>query len=402
MKPLIFGNTHWEERKRCFSFPRLEKDLTTEVLIVGGGMSGTLCTHVLTDAGYQDITVVEGRHVATGSSRANTGLLQVSSDTMLTEFIETLGEAPVKAFYTMCKEAMEALHALKNRFPTCSLRGRKSLYLATKKDHVKDLMAESLALQSIGINAGFYTGEEVKEWYDLLAYGALYVEEDLDVDPVRFIYTITEANLQRGVQYFEETEVDLSSLTAHGVRIKNGATLTFDHVILATGYGHLYPFMKDLVEIHRTYAFFTEPLEEEPWRDGVMIWETQKPYGYLRVSQDQRIIAGGLDEEVDEVLNDQEKLDEILEKLKGEARRLVGHALPLEVCHGYNALFGTVKDGLPLMGAHRDHPNHYYLLGYEGNGTCYSMAGARLILELLQGGPSSYTPLVSLHRGSKG
>jgi|GEM_PF-1865019 len=176
----------------------------------------------------------------------------------------------------MCKEAMEALHALKRRFPACSLRGRNSLYLATKKDHVKDLMAESLALQSIGINAGFYTGEEVKEWYDLLAYGALYVEEDLDVDPVRFIYTITEANLQRGVQYFEETEVDLSSLTAHGVRIKNGATLTFDQVILATGYGHLYPFMKDLVEIHRTYAFFTEPLEEEPWRDGVMIWETQK------------------------------------------------------------------------------------------------------------------------------
>lgn len=100
MKPLIFGNTHWEERKRCFSFPMLEKDLTTEVLIVGGGMSGTLCAHVLTDAGYQDITVVEGRHVATGSSRANTGLLQVSSDTMLTEFIETLGEAPAKAFYT--------------------------------------------------------------------------------------------------------------------------------------------------------------------------------------------------------------------------------------------------------------------------------------------------------------
>jgi len=119
------------------------------------------------------------------------------------------------------------------------------------------------------------------------------------------------------------------------------------------------------------------------------------------VGQDQRIIAGGLDEEVDEVLNDQEKLDEILEKLKGEARRLVGHALPLEVCHGYNALFGTVKDGLPLMGAHRDHPHHYYLLGYEGNGTCYSMAGARLILELLQGGTSAYAPLVSLHRGSK-
>jgi|GEM_PF-1887802 len=53
MKPLIFGNTHWEERKRCFSFPMLEKDLTTEVLIVGGGMSGTLCAHVLTDAGIR-------------------------------------------------------------------------------------------------------------------------------------------------------------------------------------------------------------------------------------------------------------------------------------------------------------------------------------------------------------
>ena len=92
MKELIYGDTHWDERKRLFRFEKLKKDLETDVLIIGGGMSGTLTAYVLSKATDRKITVIDGKDIATGSSRANTGLLQVSSDTMLSEFMETIGE----------------------------------------------------------------------------------------------------------------------------------------------------------------------------------------------------------------------------------------------------------------------------------------------------------------------
>jgi hypothetical protein len=40
----------------------------------------------------------------------------------------------------------------------------------------------------------------------------------------------------------------------------------------------------------------TKPLDNL-WPDEAMIWETMKPYLYIRTTKDNRIIAGGLDEE---------------------------------------------------------------------------------------------------------
>ena len=59
--------------------------------------------------------------------------------------------------------------------------------------------------------------------------------------------------------------------------------------------------------------------------------------------------------------------------------------MKLMIDHGYKALFGTMKDGLPLMGKDPETPNHFYILGYEGNGTCCSMAGAEIIMNLMEG-----------------
>ena len=102
MKELIYGDTHLDERKRRFHFEKVEKDLEADVLIIGGGMSGTLTAYVLSKETDRKITVIDGKDIATGSSRANTGLLQVSSDTMLSEFIETIGEEKARGFYRMC------------------------------------------------------------------------------------------------------------------------------------------------------------------------------------------------------------------------------------------------------------------------------------------------------------
>lgn len=47
MKELIYIDTYWDERKRRFHFEKVEKDLETDVLIIGGGMSGTPTAYVL-------------------------------------------------------------------------------------------------------------------------------------------------------------------------------------------------------------------------------------------------------------------------------------------------------------------------------------------------------------------
>ncbi len=98
------------------------------------------------------------------------------------------------------------------------------------------------------------------------------------------------------------------------------------------------------------------------------------------------------------VEKEEKKLKEKEAELKASCEKLLFHELPLDVEHFYNALFGSVKDGLPLIGKEPGRKNRYYLLGYEGNGTCYSMAGAKIIKDLLLGIENPYADIVKLDR----
>lgn len=240
--------------------------------------------------------------------------------------------------------------------------------------------------------------EEALLRYRVKCPGALLMDGDADVDPVAFIKTVTKHNLSRGVEIYPETEMDLHTKKENSIRTKSGKTIRFRYCIFATGYAEKYDLVKEKIRINRTYAFITEPVEREPWPEEVMIWETREPYLYLRTTQDGRIVSGGLDEQMDVLVEDQDLIDAKIDELKKDIRRMMKVPLPLETHRSYNALFGTVKDGLPLLGKDPERENHFYILGYEGNGTCYSMAGARIIRNLILGEEDPFRDVVKLDR----
>ena len=59
-------NSLWEQTSTHRDFPRLERDVKTRVLIIGGGMAGVLCAHLLHQAGIPQA----GRAVWRGAGRA--------------------------------------------------------------------------------------------------------------------------------------------------------------------------------------------------------------------------------------------------------------------------------------------------------------------------------------------
>jgi glycine/D-amino acid oxidase-like deaminating enzyme len=74
-----------------FSYPKLEKDISTDVLILGGGISGALTAHYLIQAGV-DCTLIDARSIGLGSTCASTSLLQYEIDEPLHKLIPMIGE----------------------------------------------------------------------------------------------------------------------------------------------------------------------------------------------------------------------------------------------------------------------------------------------------------------------
>ena len=62
----------WHDSAELPSFPQLKKDISTDVLIIGGGIAGILCAFMLKNAGV-DYILTEGNticHGATGNTTA--------------------------------------------------------------------------------------------------------------------------------------------------------------------------------------------------------------------------------------------------------------------------------------------------------------------------------------------
>src|SRR5688572_13127183 len=88
-----------------YDYPRLEENISTEVVIMGGGISGALAAYYLINAGI-DCVLIDRRTIGLGSTCSSTSLLQYEIDTPLCKLAEKIGEPGAGTAYQLCGQAI--------------------------------------------------------------------------------------------------------------------------------------------------------------------------------------------------------------------------------------------------------------------------------------------------------
>ena len=117
------------------SYPSINADIKTEILIIGGGITGALMAYKLITQGKK-IVLVDRRDVCNGSTAASTALLQYEIDVPLHELIKLRGEQCAVDSY---RNGKKAIFDLRNIIDTvesdCGFEFKKSIYFTSyKKD----------------------------------------------------------------------------------------------------------------------------------------------------------------------------------------------------------------------------------------------------------------------------
>ena len=92
-------------------FPKLEKDAKTEVLVIGGGITGILCSYFLQQAGYESM-IVEMDEVGSGASGASSGILYYGSGTNLVPAIQLWGKEAAQFVWKETADSIKDMAAL--------------------------------------------------------------------------------------------------------------------------------------------------------------------------------------------------------------------------------------------------------------------------------------------------
>ena len=117
-----------------YNYPKLEQSIKTDVIIIGGGISGALTAYYLINAGIKCM-IVDARTIGLGSTCASTSLLQYELDKPLTELTDLIGWDAAMLSYNLCSESIHTLEKICRKIKFKHFQKQESLFFAAyKKD----------------------------------------------------------------------------------------------------------------------------------------------------------------------------------------------------------------------------------------------------------------------------
>ena len=362
-------------------FEPLAGSIRCDVAVIGAGITGTLVARELASAGM-DVVVLDRRDAGWGSTAASTALIQYEIDTELVALVRLLGEADAARMYRACVKAVGDFASIAAGVPRCGLARARSLYLASRRWHARRLRREGELRRRHGIEVETLEADDVAARFGIDAPLALLSAVGASVDPYAFTRSQLAALARGGVGVHDRTTVTGHRPHARGLDLHTdrGHHVRCRHVVVACGYESQAWIPQRVARNHSSYALVTEPLRAMPaWLARTMIWESARPYLYVRATRDRRLVIGGEDDRIDIPLRRDARVPGKAETL---LRRLA-HWLPglePEAAFAWAGTFAETSDGLPFFGPHPALDRRIlFAMAYGGNGIVYSVIGASLL-----------------------
>jgi glycine/D-amino acid oxidase-like deaminating enzyme len=363
------------------SYPSLKETVECEVLVIGGGITGSLIAHQMVKDGYETV-LIDRREIGNGSTSATTSMLQYEIDVPLYELIDQIGEEGAVKAYKACSKSIDDLDKITQELNSeAGFERKESLYYASKKKDVSWLKNEFEARKNAGFNVKWIEKEEILERYEFEnTFGGILSSQGASVDAFHLAHELLEYNSKKGLRVYDKTEMDSVEIKKgfNLVTTKTGQKIKAQKIIYAIGYESAHLIKEKFVDLKSTFAMVSEIDEKGSEKlNNTLFWNTSDPYLYMRTTSDGRVLIGGGDED----FRDPEKRDAIIDKKEKEILGDLKDLLPNY--HFYTdftwaGTFGETKDGLPYIGEHKDFPNSYFVLGFGGNGITFSVTGMEM------------------------
>lgn len=368
------------------SYPSLQENIKTEIVIVGAGITGSLIAHQCIKDGFKTV-MIDRREVANGSTSATTSMLQYEIDVQLHELKRKIGDKGAVAAYKACHDSIDTLEKICTEIKSdCGFKKKKSLYYAALKKDVATLQEELEARCDAGFKVKWMKADEIENTFNIYStHGGILSEQGGSMDAFRLAHDLLIYNTKKGLKIFDKTEIKTIKYGNKKVKIttENDCTIEAKKIIYCNGFESVQIIKEKFVNLLSTYAVVSEQNNDDlKPLTNLLVWNTADPYIYLRTTDDNRFLIGGEDEE----FVDNKKRDALIYQKEKKLTEKFMKLFPdkkFTPDFSWAGTFGETKDGLPYIGKHRDFPGAYFVLGFGGNGITFSVIGMEMVSSML-------------------
>ena len=362
------------------SIPPLQGDLTVDVCIVGGGITGITAAALLQQAG-KTVALLDAGKLGNGVTGFTTAHLTEALDTRWYELIKTFGKEGARLAAQSQRAAIERIASLvEEESLDCGFRSVPG-YFYCERDAGSgsnaagdaEVAREFEAARAVGLQVSladraplpFATGRAVR------------FENQARFHPLRYCLSLAQKLLSRGAFIHEDTRaVEIRDGEPCTVHTAHG-TVTAAHVLVCT-HSPVNDrfFLQTKLAQYRSYVVAARLTQPDPQLDA-LFWDNQDPYHYLRM-EDGLLLAGGEDHKVGQKADTREPY----ERLRAWVRARFG-AVTFE--DEWSGQVVETLDGLPYVGRNATERNVFVATGFAGNGMTHGTMAALLLRDLALG-----------------
>ena len=347
----------WKETAELPRFAPLKKDLSADVLIVGGGMAGLLCAKMLKEQGA-DCLVVEAGTIAGGVTGNTTAKITLQHGLLYHKLLTKKGREEAMAWLKLQQQALERLCGLAERADCDFVREDNWVYTLDNRHRLKQELA---ALNNLGVPARYAETLPLP----MPTAGGVCVPQQARFHPLKFLASVTP-----DLPVYEHTKV-LELLP--GKAITTGGTITAKNILLTTHFPILNKhggFFLKLYQ-HRSYVL---ALEHVPPMEGMYVDDSAAGLSFRR--QGDLLLLGGGGHRTGKKGGGWQELERFAARHWPDAA--VRARWATQDCMSL--------DGLPYVGQYSPNtPGLWVATGFNKWGMTNSMAAALVLERLIRG-----------------
>ena len=363
-------NSVWNKDQVRPKFETLTHDMKTDVLIIGGGITGLLCAYKLKNAGVNCV-LVEADKICSGITKNTTAKITVQHGLIYDKMIKTMGQEAASLYYKANNDALKEFFNLSKNIK-CDFEEKEAFVYGT--ENFDEIKREAGALNKIGCPVILKEKTELP-LSDILAVG---IPNQAQFHPLKFCFGIAKE-----LPIFENTKVlELGENFA----VTNRAKINFKKVIVATHFPfinkHGFYFAK--LYQHRSYVL---ALKNVPRISGMYVDSDLKGLSFRNYSD--FLLLGGGGHRTGKRGGGWQQLEEFaIKNFQG-----------VKIINRWATQDCMSLDSIPYIGQYsKNTPNMFTATGFNKWGMTSSMVSATVLCDLVQEKGNEFADLFSPSR----
>ncbi|WP_461535408.1 NAD(P)/FAD-dependent oxidoreductase [Spongorhabdus nitratireducens] len=362
--------------------PELDSEITADVCIIGGGMTGFNAAIELRKRGY-DVVILEANRIAWGASGRNGGMCLVGYCLGLHEVDEAFGPDWGKKLWDLSCESLDIVRDRIREFSIdCDLQ-QNCIELAIKPSHVKELKAYQDLMESHydydGIS--WWDRDKIREVTSSDRYiGGLFDPNSAHIHPHNYTVGLARAAMNLGVRIYENSAATkIVQGWPNRINTAKGSVKARQVLLACNAYiDGLHKKAENKVLPIISYIGVTEPLgDRQPITNKMAMSDLNNCLDYFRPTADGRILFGG----VNHPFNGEHP--DTRERLRQRMLKVFPQLDDVKMEYHWGGLFSATREYMP----HIDHLGNdiYTAHGYTGHGVSLTNIAGRVVAEAMAG-----------------